>query len=221
MKILNEFDSGKSFFYENGFYLTSKHDRFGKFLAHYELYKKIVDLPGNIIECGVFKGNSLIRFASFRELLENSYSRKLIGFDIFGEFPETSFEADKKFLDRFTKSAGSESISKDELESVMSFKNFTNVELVKGDINQTVPEYVKEHPELKIALLHIDTDVYEPAVTILNSFFDHVVRGGLIVLDDYGTFPGETKAVDEFIKTRDLSIRKLPFYQVPSYIIKP
>lgn len=221
MKILNEFDTEESFFYENGFYLTSKHDRMGKFLAHYELYKRIVDLPGNIVECGVFKGNSLVRFATFRELLENTYSRKIIGFDIFGKFPETAFEDDKKFLTKFIDSAGEQSISVDELNKVLTFKSFHNIELVKGDINQTVPAYVRDQPQCKIALLHIDTDVYEPAVTILESFYDRVVRGGLIVLDDYGTFPGETQAVDEFMANRKLEIKKLPFYQVPSFIIKP
>lgn len=221
MKILDEFETDRSFFYENGYYLTSKYDRMGKFLAHYELYKRIVDLPGSIVECGVFKGNSLVRFATFRELLENTYSRKIIGFDIFGKFPDTDFEGDKKFLTKFISAAGDQSISVDELTKVFEYKGFKNIELVKGDINKTVPDYVQDQAQLKISLLHIDTDVYEPAVTILNSFYDRVVRGGLIVLDDYGTFPGETQAVDEFIADKKLEIRKLPFYQVTSYIIKP
>ncbi|MBL7860721.1 MAG: class I SAM-dependent methyltransferase [Cyclobacteriaceae bacterium] len=218
--ILNEFDTEKSFFYENGFYVTSQIDRMGKFLAHYELYKRIVDLPGQIIECGVFKGNSLQRLATFRELLENPFSRKIIGFDIFGKFPDTNFKDDKQFLDKFISSAGDESIQIDELEKVFEFKGLKNIELVKGNINNTVPDYVKKHPQLKIAFLHIDTDVYEPAVTILNTFYKHVVKGGLIVFDDYGTFPGETKAVDDFFAGKDVEIKKLPFYQVPSFIVK-
>ena len=121
----------------------------------------------------------------------------------------------------FIDAAGDQSISVDELMKVFAYKGFQNIDLVKGDINKTVPDYVRDQPQLKIALLHIDTDVYEPAVTILKSFYDRVVRGGLIVLDDYGTFPGETQAVDEFIADKKLEIRKLPFYQVPSYIVKP
>lgn len=221
MKILDQFDTDSSFLYENGFYLTTKHDRIGKLLAHYELYKEIAGLPGDIVECGVFKGSSLIRFTAFRELLENCYSRKIIGFDIFGKFPETSFDDDKRMLERFISAAGDQSISKDELDQVLAFKGIANVELVMGDINQTVPDYSRNHPEFRIALLHIDTDIYEPAVTILNSFYDHVVSGGLIVLDDYGTFPGETKAVEEFIKDKGLQVRKHSFYKIPSFIVKP
>ena len=62
----------------------------------------------------------------------------------------------------------------------------------------TVPQYVSAHPELKIALLHIDVDVYKPTVVILNNLYKKVVKGGLIILDDFGEVTGETKAIDEF-----------------------
>lgn len=52
--------------YENGFYLFSSVSRINKLLSHYELYKMILGLPGHIFELGVYKGASLIRFATFR-----------------------------------------------------------------------------------------------------------------------------------------------------------
>ena len=220
MKILDQFDTDNSFLYENGFYLTGKPDRLGKLLAHYELYKIVKELPGAIVECGVFKGASLIRFATFRNLFEAEHSRKIIGFDMFGKFPETNFSEDKKYRKKFIDSAGEQSISETELAQIFEFKNIKNYELVKGDINQTVPKYVKDNPHLKIALLHIDTDVYEPAVTILKKMYDRVVRGGIIAFDDYGTFPGETKAVDEFFKDKKVVIKKLPFSHIPSFVVK-
>ncbi len=218
MQILNRFDTDKSFDYENGFYLTSKLDRMGKLIAHYELYKKIISIPGHILEFGVFKGNSLLRFGTFRNLCESPYSRKIIGFDIFGKFPETEFEPDKKYLQKFIDNAGENSISVPELTQVFSHKGIENFELVQGNILETAPKYKADHPHLKIALLHIDTDVYEPAVTILEHFYPMMTRGGIIVLDDYGTFPGETKAVDEFLQKHDLQINKLPIAHIPAYI---
>ena len=68
--------------------------------------------------------------------------------------------------------------------------------------------------------MHIDTDVYEPAVTILENMYDRIVNGGIIMFDDYGTFPGETKAVDEFFADKGLIIEKLPMSHIPSFIIK-
>lgn len=216
----DRFYSEKMFSYENGFYLTSEISRTGKALAQYEIYKQIVNLPGAIVECGVFKGASFIRFATYRELLESSISRKIIGFDTFGKFPKTCFEDDKKHLQAFIDSAGEKSISSIELSKVMKMKGFGNFELIKGDINKTVPKFITANPQFKIALLHIDTDTYEPVCTILNKMYDRVIRGGIIVFDDYGVFPGETKAVDDFFADKNVKLQKFPFSHIPTYVVK-
>jgi hypothetical protein len=213
------FKPEKAWDYENGFYLTSHVTRIPKLLAHYELYKSIVHLPGHIVECGVYKAASLIRFATFREVLESPHSRKIVGFDAFGRFPRHAAEADIEFIKRF-EATGGEGISTQELERVLAHKSLHNIELIKGDILDTVPQYSAAHPELKIALLHIDVDVYQPTVTILENLYDHVVTGGLIVFDDYGTVAGETRAVDEFLADRSLTIEKLPVSHIPCYIRK-
>jgi len=214
-----KFDNNKDFYYENGFYLTSKITRIAKILAHYELYKMIIDLPGQIIECGVFKGVSLIRFATFRDLFESPYSRKIIGFDIFGKFPLSGNKQDNEFAKRHDEITGY-GISVEELTRVFEYKQISNFELVKGDINETIPEYVDKHPELKISLLHIDTDVYKPTKTILENLWGKVVRNGIVILDDYATIAGETNAVDEFFKNKGIKINKFSFAMTPCYIIK-
>ncbi len=214
-------DFEKAFDYENSFYLSCDATRIGKILAHYELYKMALNIPGSIVECGVFKGVSLVRFAMFRELFENPYSKKIIGFDTFRKFPETDYEDDKEFRRRCVAAAGGNSISSQQLMEVLKHKNINeNVELVEGDVTKTVPDYITTHPELKISLLNLDVDIYEPSVTILHSLYPKIVKGGILVLDDYGTFPGETKAVDDFFKGEKITIHKFPFCMTPCYIIK-
>ena len=211
----------KSFEYENNFYLSCDITRISKILAHYELFKMIRDIPGSIVECGIFKGASLSRFAMFREIFNSPFSKKIIGFDTFGDFPETSFEDDKKPRNKQVTEAGLESISKDQLIDVFKNKGVEkNIELVEGDITKSVPEYVKQHPELKISLLNLDTDIYEPAVTILEYLYPRLTVGGVLMIDDYETFPGESKAVDEYFKGKSITIKKFPFSLSPSYIIK-
>ena len=169
----------QSFEYENGFMLTSDVYRLGNILSHYELYKKIIDLPGDVVELGVFKGNSLIQFASFREILENEKSRKIIGFDSFGRFPKASVvESDKKFVDAWNEKFHDEFISKEYIEKCLRDKTIGNFELVQGDIISTVDAYIARNLSLRIALLHIDTDIYEPTKVALEKLFDRVVRGG-------------------------------------------
>lgn len=215
-------DFKKSFEYENNFYLSCDINRMSKVLAHYELYKQVLDLPGVFVECGVFKGASFSRFAMFRELLSNPYSKKMIAFDIFGEFPETEYEDDFMKRESFIRGAGSHGISPEQLEEVLEHKNVNkNIDIVKGDIVETVPQYIKNHPELKISILNLDTDIYEPAVTILEHLYPRIVSGGILILDDYGVFPGETAAVDEYFADKNIQIKKFPFAMTPCYIIKP
>ena len=213
------FNTEKEWDYENGFYLTSNVKRMAKMLAHFELYKSIVGLPGDVVECGVYKGASLIRFATFREILESSYSRKIIGFDAFGKFPsyQEQESIDTKFIEKFEKEGGF-GISINELEKTFNYKKFSNYEFIKGDILVTMPQYIDSHAELKIALLHIDVDVYKPSLITLNLLYDRVVKGGLIVLDDYGMVAGATKAVDEFLADKDILIEKLPISHIPAFI---
>ena len=214
-------DFKKSFDYENGFYLTCDITRISKILAHYELFKMVQNIPGTIVECGVFKGASLARFAMFRDLFGNVFSKKIIAFDSFGSFPKTSYEPDKKFRKNFINVAGEQSISKNQMMKVLENKRCDrNVELIAGDICKTVPRYIKENPQLKISLLNLDTDIYEPAVTILENLYPKVEKNGVLILDDYGTFPGETKAVDEYFKDRNIKIYKFPFCMTPCYIVK-
>ena len=93
--------------YENGFYLTCETGRIGKFINHLEIYKRIIDLPGDVLEFGVYKATSFIRFLSFRDLLESEHSRKIIGFDAFGKFPDNlSLESDQDFVENFEYQGG-------------------------------------------------------------------------------------------------------------------
>ena len=215
-------DFEKAFEYENNFYLSCDITRISKILSHYEIYKMIKEVPGEIVECGVFKGASFLRFAMFREIFGNPFSKKIIGFDTFGKFPETNFQDDKKARNKFIDSAGEDSISKDQLFQILNQKNLNrHLNLIEGDITKTVPDYVKTNPELKISLLNLDTDIYEPAVSILENLYPRITKGGILMLDDYGTHPGETKAVDEYFHNKNIEIKKFPFAMTPCYIIKP
>ena len=216
-----EYQIKEAFNYENGFYLTSNISRIRKIISHYELYKQIMHLEEDIFEFGVFKGVSLIKWGTFREIFEKSSSRKIYGFDIFDKFPETNFDKDKILREQFIKDAGEMSITLEELQEVFKFKKFQNIELIRGDILNTVPDFIKLNEKIKIALLHIDVDIYEPSKIILENLYDKVVEGGIILLDDYGKFPGETKAVDDFFQDKKMKIKTLSFSESgPSYIIK-
>ncbi|AON54533.1 TylF/MycF/NovP-related O-methyltransferase [Herbaspirillum seropedicae] len=207
--------------YENAFYWFSHPSRLNKLLAHYDLYRNITNLPGDIFELGVYKAASLVRLATFRNLLENNYSRKIVGFDAFGKFPVTNLtlKVDIDFIECFEK-AGGNGLALDDVDSIFKHKNFDNILLNEGNVFDTLPKYLEKYPATRIAFLHLDMDVKEPTTFALNLLYDRVVPGGLIVLDDYNAVAGETDAVDEFLKKHHLKIEKTTHYSVPSFIRK-
>jgi hypothetical protein len=207
---------------ENTFYLRSDVSRLGKLLAHYEIYKRIVDLPGAILELGVYKGASLVRFASFRQLLENDFSRAIHGFDAFGAFPTDKIAGgpDLAFIERF-EGAGGEGISRDLLAEIVASKNIRNVHLHAGNVFDTIPAFLEREPALKIALLHLDMDVYEPTAFALDQLAERMVRGGIVLFDDYTSVEGATRAGDEFAAKHGLRFEKLSNYYVPSFVVMP
>tara|TARA_B100002052_G_C15722203_1_gene524694 strand:- start:38 stop:709 length:672 start_codon:yes stop_codon:yes gene_type:complete len=220
---INGFDSEKFWDYENAFYWFSPRSRIAKQIAHWEIYKKTINVPGEIIEVGVFKGLSLLRWATFREISECADSRKIIGFDNFGSFPiyDDISKADNSFVNDFNHEAG-DGLDIEEIKMIFKEKDFNNYELIKGDVSQTIPTYIKENPHLKISLLHLDVDIYKPTVTALNFFWERLSRNGILVIDDYNSVEGATSAVDNFLMDRGIvdQIKKTNFYSSPCYIIK-
>jgi hypothetical protein len=215
-------DFDRQFEYENGFYLTAPVNRISKFVTHLDLFRRISGLPGEVVECGVFKGVSFSRWIKFRSLLENPYSRRVIGFDTFGPFPEAGFEQDKKRREQFVQEAGDTSISTEEMGAVLDKLGLNqNVQLVKGDVTKTAPAYVQDNPHLRIALLHVDVDLLEPTRACLDVFYPHVVSGGIIVLDDYGAFAGANSAIESFFADKNVRVEKLPFSNAISFVTKP
>jgi len=209
----------KQYEYENSFYLTAPINRISKFVTHLDLYRRISGLSGEIVECGVFKGVSLSRLIKFRALLENPLSRKIIAFDIFGEFPEARYKADVKKRRQFISEAGSKSINRDELICILKKLDlYKNIELVAGNILKTVPRYVSRNRHLKIALLHIDVDLYEATDICLKELYPLVVKGGIVILDDYGAFPGANKAIDDYFVNKKVKIKKYPYSNAISYV---
>ena len=208
---------------ENHFYKYCDPTRLSKFLAHAQLYQMSLGLPGAFVEAGVYKGASFCRFRKLGRLLHPDHYRKFIGFDVFGTFPEADYEPDRPAHQALLEAAGNESISKSDLLDLLEEQSLAdNVDLIQGDVSESMPEYLKNHEELSVAILNIDVDLYQPTKDALEYFFPRVVRSGIIILDDYEGFPGAKKAADEYLAAhqRPEVIQKFPFALSPCYIIK-
>ena len=180
---------------ENAFYLKSQQSRIIKTLSHYEIFKKSIKVKGSIVECGVFKGVSLSRFLTFRNYFSIK-NKKAYGFDVFGNFPKQSIKNDNKFSKRHDKIAGLGS-SPEIIKKHFKNKKFTNFQLIKGNIEKTIPTYYA-----------------------LNSFYKKVSSKGIILLDDYNSIEGATKAINLFVKKNKLKLNYLKNNKKLKFIIK-
>jgi Macrocin-O-methyltransferase (TylF) len=208
-------DTSLRFQYEEDFLLTCGPSRIGKILALSALYQKILTVPGAIIECGVFRGGSLTIWAMLRHLMESEHTRPLIGFDTFDTFPKASSREDQRIVDHIERTAGLACITTDQLTQTLADRGIgleTNTTFVAGDVSETVPRFIKDHPELTVALLLIDTDLYEPAMACFRHIVPLVSRGGVVIVDNFGVFPGETRAFRDYVDANpDVLLNRTPY----------
>lgn len=210
----------------NAFLLHGSTDRFTKILSRYELFKRVIEIPGDIVEGGVFKGAGVLYWAKLIQIFNPLSLRKVVGFDTFGSFPGES-EADRKFADAFCAEAHYEGVDPSALMGIAGECAIERrMELIAGDASVTMADYAARNPGFRIALLNLDFDTYAPTHAALEALYDRVVPGGIIIFDEYG-LPDSTEAdaVDEFLARRampGMRLQSLSWNLSPmAFMVKP
>jgi O-methyltransferase len=170
------------------------------------------DIPGDIVECGVWRGGSMMAVA--RTLLENGATdRKLYLFDTFEGMSEPT-EVDRSHLGDAAGDLLRESKKKsasvwaycplDEVKRNMQDTGYDPEKLifVKGKVEETLPAHAPD----RISLLRLDTDWYESTYHELTHLYPRLSIGGVLIIDDYGFWAGAKRAVDEFICKHNLKL---------------
>ena len=170
-------------------------------------------IHGDFVECGVWKGGSMLAAALTLDSL-NNHDRDLYLFDTFsGMTQPTEEDVDISgveavdLLDQEERSEESNIWCLAGLAVVkktmgMSCYPEKQIHYVAGDVLNTLTDNVPE----KIVLLRLDTDWYESTKHELEVLFPRLVTGGVLIIDDYGHWKGAKKAVDEYFADNDVSI---------------
>jgi len=199
-----------------------------KFICRYEIFCKIANVHGSIIECGVLFGGGLMTWAQLSEIFEPiNHTRNIIGFDTFSGFTSVS---DKDNPDNASQGkVGGLAVDSyaDLCQSIYLYdktrflKHIPKVKLVKGDVRDTLPKYLEENPHLVVSLLWLDFDVYEPTLIALKHLVKRIPKGGIIAFDElnHEVWPGETVAVIEELGLQNLRIQRFPFGGTLSYAV--
>lgn len=168
------------------------------------------DIEGAIVECGVWKGGSMMA-AALMLLNERKAERDLFLFDTFCGMTEpteqdVSLSSGRKAIEKFKATARKDMGSDwcispiDEVRSNMLSTGYPEslVHLVPGKVEDTIPQQAPK----KISLLRLDTDWYESTLHELENLFDRITPGGVLIIDDYDSWQGARKATDEYLASR-------------------
>jgi hypothetical protein len=182
-------------------------------LIHAVKYISQNNIVGDIVECGVWKGGSMMAIA--KTLIElGDESRNLYLFDTFSGMTEPS-DKDIDFRGLKASTLLQESDKKNEksvwcyaslelVKEVMSKTGYNNqkINFIKGMVEETIPSHAPE----SISLLRLDTDWYESTRHELNHLFPRLSKNGVLIIDDYGHWQGSKLATDEYFSQNNITI---------------
>jgi O-methyltransferase len=182
-------------------------------LIHAVQYLIKNNISGDIVECGVWKGGSIM--AAIKSLQgSNDKGREIYLYDTF-EGMVAPTDKDTKIdgtiaqeaFEKYEINKNSSTWCRSDIEEVQEAIYSTGydrskIHFVKGKVEETIPRTIPE----KIALLRLDTDWYESTKHELVHLFPRLVSGGVLILDDYGSWFGARKAVDEYIAEHNIKI---------------
>jgi len=171
-------------------------------------------IPGSIVECGVWKGGSMMLVAKILLSL-NKTDYDLYLFDTFtGTTKPNKYDLDysgnsmlkiwnKEFEGKKKLPSSADHVPLNEVKKNLLSTGYPKekIHFIQGDVMDTIP---KNAPE-KISLLRLDTDWYESTKHELNNLFPSLTSAGILIIDDYGHFQGSKKAVDEYFEENKIS----------------
>lgn len=212
----------------NNFSVFATRQQITRFIETLRYWEMIKNIPGNILECGVAGGNFLFAMAHFSSIYEpHHYTRKIIGFDTFEGFTQPSKEDLTSGAEHMV-SGGLRYDSFQYLsEAIKLFDqnrqigNISKISLHKGDITETMPKYLADHPSSVIALLHLDLDLYIPTKKVLEVAIDRMPKGAMVVFDEinHEDYPGETIAVIEQLGLKNINLKRVNEASMAGYWI--
>ena len=166
-----------------------------------DLLRSTLHLPGDVIECGVYRGRSILAIARAMQCIADD--KTIYALDSFSGFPEDSISECDLGQGRRMKSVRKKfrfcADSPTRLNRV--FRRFNvNAKLVPGFFSDTLPQF-RDH---KFCFIHLDCDIYSSYKECLESLFDRLVPGGVLVLDEWAAddWPGARQAGSEFLSDR-------------------
>jgi hypothetical protein len=168
-----------------------------------ELYMKVKDLAGDILEFGVFKGAGMALFLNLKKMYEPNSIMKVIGFDFFNSeaLTDTLDGLNRSMMTAVLNRVDSNELSVENVKKRLSVFNGDTYKLIEGEAVANSKQFCLDNPGARIKILYMDIDLGEPTYNILKILWNKVVKEGVVVFDEYGYHKwDESDGVDKFLK---------------------
>lgn len=192
---------------------------FAKDICYYEFVKQTKNVPGNIVECGVYYGNSLMNYANYAVSLEPfNYQCKILGFDTFeggiglSEKDKNNYSFERENGEYYADSYDDLKKSIEIFDGDRPINYIEKIKLIKGDIRVTSKEYLEENPQTLIRILSMTMNYYEPTLSALQNFFPRVCKGGIVVINGLNYASGATQALSDYLGIGKIKLKTFDFY---------
>ena len=201
----------------------------GYFLAKNEIFKKVLDVHGSILDFGIYRGLSFFAWLSSAIYEHYNYIRKVSGFDSFEGFSAIG-EQDRGKNDKELALKVEGGMAWDGFDEISEgvelydknrpFGDVNKGLLVKGDLPSSVENFLDDHDETIVAMANFGLGLYEPTLKILQAIKPRLVKGSILVFEDLNqaTWPGESKALFEVFDMSEHSLERLPYCPHISWI---
>ena len=197
----------------NNFIFSNDIKIMGKLLHRFQHFLNVKELPGDIVEVGVFKGSGISSFMKFIEIFCPNSNKKVIGFDIFDVVESENVLKSDKDIDRESMNIIYDRVNHNDLTLDSVTNNLTNTKisndkfiLVKGDVEKSIPTFLDENPGFRISYLYIDVDIDRPTYFTLKYLWDRILPGGVIIFDEFEYHKySESNGVEKFLKEKGIN----------------
>ena len=186
-----------------------------KMYAMYKATEYLIrnEIEGDIVECGVWKGGSMM-ISALTLLRMNETNRSLYLYDTYEGMAKPTAR-DIKIFDQSSALKSWKKKKKDDyiewcyasIEEVRKNLYSTgypkkNIKVIKGKVQDSIPNIIPD----KISLLRLDTDLYESTYHELTYLYPKLMKKGVLIIDDYGLWKGQKEAVNHYFKEKNINI---------------
>lgn len=202
---------------------TTRTQEITKFVTLLDLYRQIQHVHGCIIEVGVLDGYNIIALGHLSEIFEHrNYTRKIYGFENFTGYTRRDEEHDT-YPDRVCKPYSRDMVYEavDLFNRSVEFDQFKRVQIIDGDVEDTMPKFMEDNPHVVCAMLILHISLYQPELVALKALWPRMPKGAIVMMGSLGwEISAAARMLEDTVGIGNIRLQRFDYSTKLSYFVK-